>query len=55
MKRSDGGFLKIFRKTSIKTKLVSLLIIQILIPLVLIGFLSYKNSESIIKKNSTDY
>ena len=55
MKKPNGGLLKAFRKISIKTKLVLLLMIQILIPLVLIGFLSYKNSESIIKENSTDY
>jgi two-component system sensor histidine kinase YesM len=55
MKKPNGGLLKVFRKISIKTRLVLLLMIQILIPLVLIGFLSYKNSESIIKENSTDY
>lgn len=49
------GLLKFYRNLSIKIKLVSVLIIQILIPLILIGFLSYKNSESIIKENSTNY
>jgi two-component system sensor histidine kinase YesM len=55
VKKTRRGLWKIFGKISIKTKLVMLLITQILIPLVLIGFLSYKNSESIIKENSTDY
>lgn len=55
MKKTRRGLWKIFGKISIKTKLVMLLITQILIPLVLIGFLSYKNSENIIKENSTDY
>ncbi len=55
MRKSSGGLLKIYRNQSIKIKLVSVLFIQILIPLILIGFLSYKNSESIIKENSTDY
>lgn len=55
MKKSHRGLFRIFRKISIKTKLVLLLTTQMLIPLVLIGFLSYKNSEGIIKENSTDY
>ncbi|HOQ07197.1 MAG TPA: sensor histidine kinase [Clostridiales bacterium] len=55
MKKIFGGLLKYFRNISIKTKLVLLLTTQILIPLVLVGFLSYKNSEGIIKENSTDY
>lgn len=55
MKKILSDLLKSFRKISIKTKLVLLLTTQILIPLVLVGFLSYKNSEGIIKENSTDY
>lgn len=55
MKKNLSDLLKSFRKISIKTKLVLLLTTQILIPLVLVGFLSYKNSEGIIKENSTDY
>lgn len=47
--------LKFYRNLPIRNKLVLVLYIQILIPLLLIGFLSYKNSESIIKENSTNY
>ena len=55
MKRSLWGLLKFYRNLSIKIKLVSVLFIQILIPLILVGFLSYKNSESILKDNAADY
>jgi two-component system sensor histidine kinase YesM len=55
MNKIRWGLLKFYRNLSIKIKLVSVLFIQILIPLILIGFLSYKNSESIIKENSADY
>lgn len=55
MKQSPAGLLKFYQNLSIRSKLILVLFIQILIPLVLIGFLSYKNSESIIKENSTDY
>jgi len=55
MKKSLRSLLKFYRNLSIKVKLVSVLFIQILIPLILIGFLSYKNSESILKDNAADY
>lgn len=55
MKKSLSSLLKFYRNLSIKVKLVSVLFIQILIPLILIGFLSYKNSESILKDNAADY
>ncbi len=55
MKRSSIGLLKFYRNLPIRNKLVLVLYIQILIPLVLVGYLSYKNSESIILEKSTDY
>ncbi|HEX2945024.1 MAG TPA: sensor histidine kinase [Clostridia bacterium] len=55
MKRSPAVLLKFYKNLSIRNKLISTLFVQILIPLVLIGYLSYKNSESIIKENSTNY
>ncbi len=55
MKYSPSVFLKFYKNLSIRNKLVSTLFVQILIPLVLIGYLSYKNSESIINENSTNY
>lgn len=55
MRHSGKGLLKIYRDMPIRIKLISVLFIQILIPLVLIGYLSYKNSEGIIKENATDY
>lgn len=44
-----------YKDLPIRRKLLLILYIQIIIPLVLIGYLSYKNSENIIKKKSTDY
>jgi two-component system sensor histidine kinase YesM len=55
MKYSPALLLKFYKNLSIRNKLVLTLFAQILIPLFLIGFLSYKNSESIIKENSTNY
>ncbi len=55
MKHFPSGLLRFYRNLSIRKKLVSALFIQILVPLLLLGFLSYKNSEGIIKENSTDY
>ncbi len=55
MRHTPAKLLKFYRNLSIRSKLVLVLYIQILIPLVLVGYLSYKNSESIIKENSTDY
>ncbi len=55
MKRPHTGLLKLYRNLPIRNKLVLVLYIQILIPLILIGYLSYKNSEGIIMEKSTDY
>jgi len=55
MKHSPSVLLKIYKNLSIRNKLISTLFVQILIPLFLIGYLSYKNSESIINENSTNY
>lgn len=44
-----------YRNLHIRSKLVLILYIQILIPLILVGFFSYKNSEDIIKVKSTAY
>ncbi len=53
--KSPSVFLKFYKNLSIRNKLISTLLVQILIPLVLIGYLSYKNSESIINDNSANY
>ena len=55
MKKSIKNLLKFYRDLPIRRKLVLILYIQILIPLILVGYLSYKNSEGIIKEKSTDY
>ncbi len=47
--------LQIYRNISIKKKLLLVLYIQILIPLVFIGFFSYKSSEQIITSKSMSY
>jgi two-component system sensor histidine kinase YesM len=49
------GLLKLYRNLPIRKKLVLVIYVQILIPLVLVGYLSYKNSESIIMEKSTAY
>jgi two-component system sensor histidine kinase YesM len=55
MLRSPSIALKLYRNLSIRSKLLLVIYVQILIPLILVGFLSYKNSEMMIKENSTDY
>lgn len=55
MKNTLRGLFRIYKNMPIKIKLIAMLFVQVLVPLILIGFLSYKNSESIIKENSTDY
>ncbi len=47
--------LQFYRNISIKKKLLLVLYIQILIPLVFIGFSSFKSSEEIITKKSLTY
>jgi two-component system sensor histidine kinase YesM len=46
---------RFYRNFSIKIKLGVILTLIILIPLISIGYLSYKNSENVIKNNSTQY
>lgn len=55
MKKSYKNLIKIYKNLSIKKKLLFLLYIQIIIPLILIGFMSYKMSSDIIKKKSVAY
>ena len=55
MKNSLRGLLRIYKNMPIKIKLIAVLFVQVIVPLILIGFLGYKNSESIIKEKSTDY
>jgi len=55
MKSSPARLLRFYRNLPIRSKLVLVLYIQILIPLILVGFFSYKNSEDIIKVKSTAY
>jgi len=55
MKNPFRGLLGIYKDMPIKFKLIVMLFIQVLVPLILVGFLSYKSSESIIKENSTKY
>lgn len=47
--------LKFYKDLSIKKKLLLILYIQIIIPLIFIGYMSYKNSEEIIQKKSIAY
>lgn len=49
------GGLRFYRDISIKKKLLLVLYIQILIPLVFIGFFSFKSSEEIITNKSLSY
>lgn len=55
MKLSLAKLLRFYRNLPIRRKLVLVLYIQILIPLILVGYLSYRNSEDIIKVRSTEY
>lgn len=50
-----GKMKSFYKDLSIRRKLLLVLYIQIIIPLILIGYLSYKDSEEIIRKKSTDY
>lgn len=47
--------LRFYRNLPIRSKMLLILYIQIIIPLILIGFFSFRNSESIIKKKSENY
>lgn len=47
--------LRFYRNISIKKKLLLVLYIQIMIPLLFIGFFTFKSSEEIINRKSLDY
>lgn len=49
------NMLQFYKNISIKKKLLLVLYIQILVPLIFIGFFSFINSERIITENSVDY
>ncbi len=55
MKLSPHRLLRFYRNLPIRSKLVLVLYVQILIPLILVGYLSYTNSEGIIKDKSAAY
>lgn len=55
MKFSAKRLLKFYRDLPIRRKFLLVIYIQIFIPLILIGFFSYRNSEDIIKKKSEEY
>jgi two-component system sensor histidine kinase YesM len=55
MKRVFLFLLKIYRNLQIKYKLLLILYVQIIVPLLFIGYASYKNSENIINNNSINY
>ncbi|WP_069998006.1 cache domain-containing sensor histidine kinase [Cellulosilyticum sp. I15G10I2] len=48
-------FLKFYKKTSIKQKLLLLFSIQIIIPLIFMGVMLYRNTKMIIQKKSITY
>jgi len=48
-------FLKFYKKMSIKQKLLFLFSIQIIIPVIFMGIMLYKNTEMIIQKKSITY
>ncbi len=55
MKKIKGKLAKIFKNLSIKKKILLIFYIQVTIPLILIGFMSYKISSDIIYKKSVAY
>lgn len=50
-----GKILKFYRDLSIRKKLLFAFYIQIIIPMIFMGFLSYRNSEATIKRISMNY
>lgn len=48
-------FIKLYKNASIKYKLLLLFYVQIIIPLIFIGFMSYQKSSEIIKNKSITY
>ena len=55
MKGSAATFLKFYRNLPIRRKLLLILYIQIIIPLIFLGYLSYRSSEEMIKKKSVEH
>ncbi len=53
--KSLKNIFRFYKDLSIKRKLLLVLNLQILIPLILISYLSYKSSEEILKNKSMDY
>lgn len=49
------GFIKFYKNLSIKYKLLFILYLQIMIPLILIGYMSYQKSSEIIRNKSIMY
>ncbi len=55
MKSIKGKLARIYKNLSIKRKILLIFYIQVTIPLILIGFMSYKISSDIIYKKSVEY
>lgn len=55
MKKGIKKLSKVYKNLSIKKKMLLILYIQIIIPLILIGFMSYKMSSDIIQRKSVAY
>lgn len=55
MNRLKGKILKFYKDLSIRKKLLLAFNIQIIIPMIFMGYLSYRNSEETIKRISMDY
>jgi two-component system sensor histidine kinase YesM len=48
-------FLKIYKDLSIRFKFIVIFNVIVIVPLIFIGYTSYKNSENVIKNNSIQY
>ncbi|NLX76201.1 MAG: sensor histidine kinase [Clostridiaceae bacterium] len=55
MKQLKNRIVKFYKDLSIKKKLLLAFYIQIIIPMIFMGFLSYRNSAETIKQMSTNY
>jgi two-component system sensor histidine kinase YesM len=55
MKKIKGKLARLYKNLSIKRKILLIFYIQVTIPLILIGFVSYKISSDIIYKKSVAY
>ncbi len=49
------NIIKFYKNQSIRKKLMWFLLLQVLIPLIILGFLSYQSSSYIINKNAKEY